>query len=554
MANKTVFIGFGAVLLIAMVVSIGVLISRSSEKKDDSDLSTSTKAIKAVCEPTTYKETCQKSLEKKGGENVTNPKDLIKMEFEVAIDELKAALDNSSAWKEANKDPMVKQAFHNCRELLHDAIDDLHTSFGEMSKVDVRKADHYIENVKVFLSGAATFQESCLDQFENVTGDFGEKMKKLLNTSRELTSNGLAMMHDFSEVLNSLHVGQKERRLLSNDDFPDWVSAGRRRLLAEPPPADVVVAQDGSGKVKTIAEALALAPDAQNNPTNKPFIIHIKEGVYKEYVTVDKTKANVMFVGDGATKTKITGNKNFIDGVNTMNTATVAILGPNFIAKDMGFENSAGAEKHQAVALRVQADSAIFYNCQMDGYQDTLYAHAHRQYYRDCTITGTIDYIFGDAAAIFQNCRLIFRKPMANQAVIITAQGRADKNAVTGFVLQNCVIGGEPDYVAVKDQNKGYLGRPWKEFARTLYLQSEIGDVIQPEGWMPWQGDFALNTCWYAEFGNRGPGSDTARRVTWPGIQKINAQQAEGFTLAKFIGVDWIQNKNVPFTAGMEAA
>lgn len=326
MANKTVFIGFGAVLLIAMVVSIGVLISRSSEKKDDSDLSTSTKAIKAVCEPTTYKETCQKSLEKKGGENVTNPKDLIKMEFEVAIDELKAALDNSSAWKEANKDPMVKQAFHNCRELLHDAIDDLHTSFGEMSKVDVRKADHYIENVKVFLSGAATFQESCLDQFENVTGNFGEKMKKLLNTSRELTSNGLAMMHDFSEVLNSLHVGQKERRLLSNDDFPDWVSAGRRRLLAEPPPADVVVAQDGSGKVKTIAEALALAPDAQNNPTNKPFIIHIKEGVYKEYVTVDKTKANVMFIGDGATKTKITGNKNFIDGVNTMNTATVGKL------------------------------------------------------------------------------------------------------------------------------------------------------------------------------------------------------------------------------------
>ncbi|KAJ0092136.1 hypothetical protein Patl1_25010 [Pistacia atlantica] len=554
MKKKIIVISVSAVILVAMVVAVTVGVSRRGDGNNGgSQVSSTSKAIKAICQPTDYKETCEKSLNAQGG-NLTDPKDLIKVEFKAAIDELKLAVKNTSAWNNANKDPKVKQAFENCDDLLDSAIEDLNISYSKLGALDFSKVDGYIQDVKVFLSGAATFQESCLDEFENVKGDFGEKMRRLLNTSRELTSNGLAMMNDFSSVLNSLNITSTKRRLLSCDEFPSWLNEGRRRLLDETPgtiQADVIVAQDGSGKFKTISEALNLVPDFKNNPTNKTFVIYIKEGIYNEYVTVTKYMPNVMFLGDGPVKTKITGNKNFIDGTKTMNTATVSVLGPNFIAKDIGFENSAGAEKHQAVALRVQADLSIFFNCQLDGYQDTLYAHAHRQYYRDCTITGTIDYIFGDATAVFQNCKMIFRKPMANQDVIVTAQGRSDKNSVTGFVLQNCTITGDPDYLAVKDTNMGYLGRPWKLFSRTIYLQSEIEDVIQPDGWLPWDGNFALDTCWYAEYGNRGLGSDTARRVTWPGIHELTPEQAADFTGEKFFVVDWIKPTGVAYNAGM---
>lgn len=217
-------------------------------------------------------------------------------------------------------------------------------------------------------------------------------------------------------------------------------------------------------------------------------------------------------------------------------------LGDGFVAVSMGFRNTAGPEKHQAVAIRIQADRSIFLNCRMDGYQDTLYAQTHRQYYRGCVITGTIDFIFGDASAIFQNCLISLRKPLDNQQNIVTAQGRTDRRETTGIVLQNCRILPDDDLVPKVRQVKSYLGRPWKEFSRTIVMESTIGELIQPEGWLPWEGDFALSTLYYAEYNNNGPGAAVTARVKWPGYKVINKDEALEYTVGPFIqGDDWLR-------------
>lgn len=223
--------------------------------------------------------------------------------------------------------------------------------------------------------------------------------------------------------------------------------------------------------------------------------------------------------------------------------------GDGFVAKDIGFENTAGAMKHQAVALRVSADKTVFYNCNIDGYQDTLYTHSYRQFYKDCSISGTIDFIFGDASAVFQNCKMIVRKPGANQACMVTAQGRKDHRGVGAIILRNCEISAEPAFINTQPPIKAYLGRPWKEYSRTIIMQSQIDAFIDPEGWAPWNGNFALNTLYYAEYQNRGPGANTDRRVKWAGYKKsISPQEAEKYAPNIFIDQDsWIKKTGISY-------
>lgn len=212
----------------------------------------------------------------------------------------------------------------------------------------------------------------------------------------------------------------------------------------------------------------------------------------------------------------------------------------------MGFRNTAGPEKEQAVAARIQADRSIFTNCRFQGYQDTLYAQTHRQFYKSCVISGTIDFIFGDAAAVFQNCMIFIRKPMKNQKNIVTAQGRSDKYETTGIVLQNCQIKPDKDLEPVKSQIKSYLGRPWKEYSRTIVMESIIEDLIDPQGWLPWNGNFALSSLYYAEFNNTGGGAKTDGRVNWPGYKKsIDKKEATKFTVGSFLQGNWLGGNGV---------
>ncbi|KAJ1402375.1 Pectinesterase, catalytic [Sesbania bispinosa] len=275
----------------------------------------------------------------------------------------------------------------------------------------------------------------------------------------------------------------------------------------------------------TINDAIAAAPN-KTSSTAGYFLIYVTAGVYEENVSIDKKKTYLMMVGDGINKTIITGNRSVVDGWTTFKSATFAVVGRGFVGVNMTIRNTAGPEKHQAVALRNGADLSTFYSCSFEGYQDTLYAHSLRQFYRECDIYGTVDFIFGNAAAVFQNCNMYPRLPMSGQFNAITAQGRTDPNQNTGTSIHNCTIRAADDLAASNGAAATYLGRPWKEYSRTVYMQSFMDSVIDGAGWREWNGDFALSTLYYAEFNNTGTGSSTANRVTWPGYHVINATDA----------------------------
>lgn len=232
-----------------------------------------------------------------------------------------------------------------------------------------------------------------------------------------------------------------------------------------------------------------------------------------------------------------------------------AVSGERFVAVDVTFKNTAGPAKHQAVALRNNADLSSFYRCSFEGYQDTLYVYSLRQFYRECDIYGTVDFIFGNAAAVFQNCNIYARKPMPNQKNAVTAQGRTDPNQNTGIAIQNCSIVAAPDFandLKSTATTLNYLGRPWKEFSRTVYMQSYIGDLISPVGWLEWNGTVGLDTLYYGEFQNYGPGANTTMRVKWPGYSLMNASQALNFTVYNFtMGDTWLPDTDIPFCGGL---
>ncbi|PKA62224.1 Putative pectinesterase/pectinesterase inhibitor 28 [Apostasia shenzhenica] len=568
-SKKGAVIGGSIILLVAVIAAIGVTVSRSGSNKQDSasagqtndnNLQSTIKSVQAICEPTDYRDICESALSKVAN-NTTDTRELVKLSFQVASDHIKEALSHSELLSKAASDPRTKQALTNCQELMNYAIDDIKTTFNRLGGFNMSDYEKAMGELKLWLGSAATYQETCLDGFENTTGDAAAGMRQALNSSMALTDNALAIVGQLADVIDELKLPALfSRRLLSdeeieavkNDDFPSWVSANRRKLLSIPPSGirpDVVVAQDGSGDFSTISGALGVAPIK----SAKPFVIYVKHGVYKEKVTIFRNMTNIIMVGDGATQTKVTGSLNFIDGLTTFKTASFVVMGEGFIARDMGFENSAGPQKHQAVALLVQADKSVFYRCQMDAYQDTLYVHTLRQYYRDCTISGTIDFIFGDAKAIFQNCLILVRKPLDNQQNIVTAQGRKSRQAASAIILHNCTITADPSFPkALHTKNPSYLGRPWKEYSRTFIIQSFIDSLINPNGWLPWLGDFGLTTCFYSEVDNRGPGANKSKRVTWKGIKNINYQHAQKFTVEHFLwGNDWLPPSGVPYTPGL---
>ncbi|PKU61593.1 pectinesterase [Dendrobium catenatum] len=459
----------------------------------------------------------------------------------------------SSILRRHHLSPRQRLALSDCIELLDATLDDLHLAVSDLRRSSSRRRCR--ADLSTFLSAAITNQFTCLDGFafvpeqESIRPQIQRRMVKIYRH----VSNALALSKKISSPENCNGRGQDEVFRV-NGKFPTWLTRRNRHLLQAPAPAtsivaDLVVAKDGSGNYTTVGEAVAAAP---NNSATR-FVIYIKAGAYFENVEVGKNKVNLMFVGDGMGKTVIKAGRNVVDGWTTFRSATVAVVGKGFIARDLTVENAAGPTKHQAVALRCGADLSAFYRCSFVGYQDTLYVHSLRQFYRDCDIYGTVDFIFGDAAALFQNCNLYARKPDPNQNPIFTAQGREDPNQNTGISIQRCKITSAAELIPVESDFQSYLGRPWKKYSRTVVLESYIGSLIEPAGWSEWNGSVGVDTLFYGEYMNRGPGSNVSGRVNWSGYKAINdSAEALNFTVGSFIqGDDWLGAYSIPFFSGL---
>ncbi|XP_014512061.1 pectinesterase-like [Vigna radiata var. radiata] len=507
----------------------------------------------STCQGTLYPELCVSTLATFPDLTSKSVPQVISSVVNHTMYEVKSSFYNCSSLKKKirNLNPLDQRALDDCLKLFQDTNLELKTTIDDLSTSPIGSKRRH--DLQTLLSGAMTNLYTCLDGFAYSKGRVRDRIeKKLLEISHHM-SNSLAMLKKVPEVKKTTSKSELFPEYgKMKKGFPSWVSPNDRKLLqasVNETKFDLVVAKDGTGNFTTIGEALAVAP----NSSTTRFVIHIKAGAYFENVEVIRKQTNLMFVGDGIGKTVVKGSRNVVDGWTTFQSATVAVVGEGFIAKGITFENSAGPEKHQAVALRSGADFSAFFRCSFVGYQDTLYVHSLRQFYRECDVYGTVDFIFGNAAVVFQNCNLYARKPNENQKNLFTAQGREDPNQNTGISILNCKIAAASDLIPVKSSFKSYLGRPWKTYSRTVYLKSYMEDLIDPAGWLEWNETFALDTLYYGEYMNKGPGSNTSARVSWPGYRVINSStEATQFTVTQFIqGNDWLNTTGIPFFSGL---
>lgn len=290
-----------------------------------------------------------------------------------------------------------------------------------------------------------------------------------------------------------------------------------------PPPQVLLlhVAQDGTGDYRTIQEAVLAVRDWSQVTVT----IQVKHGVYQEKLVVPSHKPRIRLVGESATGVIIRWGDHTGDaaGHNTYSSHTVLVQANDFTAENITFENSAGPVG-QAVALHVEGDRATFRHCRMLGNQDTLFPAVEnsRQYYQDCYIEGTTDFIFGTAVALFDNCEIHSKR---NSYIAAAATTERQK---FGFVFMNCRL--TADSVA----HKVYLGRPWRPHSHTVYLHCEMGAHILPVGWDNWRNADNEKTAYYAEYQSTGPGANSPARAKWS--HQLTAKEAKRYTLANIFG------------------
>ncbi|PIA37926.1 hypothetical protein AQUCO_02900052v1 [Aquilegia coerulea] len=562
MQAKVAVAGVSLILAVGVIVGIVVMVSSNNdEEQNNGGLGTGMKAVKTLCAPTDYKELCMNTLSPvaKKDANVT-AKDLVQVAFTAILEEVQKALNKfiSLGKLDLTNSTIDKMSMDDCQELLQHAVYDLEMAVSKVADSDMHKLHDLLAELNNWLSAVVAYKSSCLDDIINP--ELQKSIHDGLMNTTHLTYNTLGNVDEISKILTkidmiipSVEQNHKARILLNTemdkDGYPTWFSAVDRKLLASHNNQlrpDAVVAKDGSGQFKCINDAIAAY---RKNPGSR-YIIYVKTGIYEEMVKVPYEATDVYMYGDGCTKTIVTGNKSKKDS-STDQSATFAAMGNGFIAKSMGFRNTAGPECEQALALRVESDMSAFFDCSMEGYQDTLFTQLNRQFYSKCNIYGTIDFIFGYAAALIQNSKIIVRKPMAGQFNVITASGREQPQTNSGIVLQNCHIVSDFEFVP---QIKSYLGRPWKAHSMTMIMQTHIGNFIDPEGWTPWNLTSTHHqTCEFMEYANKGIGADTSKRVQWPTFKVVTDKKiAERYTAGPFLQADkWLTNTDIEFKIGL---
>lgn len=290
---------------------------------------------------------------------------------------------------------------------------------------------------------------------------------------------------------------------------------------------DLVVAQDGSGDYTTIQKAI----DACRIFPDKPFTVRVKNGVYREKIAILEGNTHLTIIGESVDKTIISWD-DYFNKINrgrnsTFYTYTLKVEADDFRMENITVENTAGPVG-QALALYVEGDHCVFVNCRFLGHQDTIYADGKfsRQYFYNCYIEGTTDFIFGGATALFENCT-IHAKANSFLTAASTPEGKP-----FGFVFLNCKITANPGL------DKVYLGRPWRGYAKVAFLNCEMGKFIIPEGWDNWSKTENEKTAQFAEYHNSGEGASLSQRVGWS--VKLDKKEASKFTKENiFAPVGW---------------
>ncbi|KAL0410363.1 UNVERIFIED_CONTAM: Pectinesterase 3 [Sesamum latifolium] len=544
--KRLIIIAVSSVILVLIIIGalIGILVPMRTKSISSSLPIKNRDSIKEICNSTLYQDSCYSSIyslkmssSQNSGSDPDSPEEIFMLSLQVTLNELVTLKSSMSerlvSFRKNNKKVSITQnALDNCENLIQDAVN--HVSMSMSSMQQDKFSASVVSDIKTWLSTAITDQQTCLDgltEFENISVSLQGEIKASMENATEFTSNSLAIISNIFTIIREFQVNPAHRRLLQENGCTGWM---HRRLLK----AEVVnfrpnltVAQDGTGDYKTISKAVNAVPKRSSDR----FLIYVKEGEYEEQVVVDSDSWNVMIYGDGMDKTIVSGSLNNADGVATYNSGTLIAEGRGFIARDKAFKSSKLALSHH--------QTSIFYQCSIDGYLDTLYVHTNRQFYAGCLITGTIDFIFGNAAAVFQNCSIQPRQPGPGQYNTVTAQSKSDPNQNTGISIQQCSISPSGNLTA-----QTFLGRPWNNYSTTVIMETDIQGIIDPAGWIPWEpGREAPDTIFYAEYKNTGPGSVLNQRVMWPGYRpNITEEEAEKFDVEPFIqGNQWLIRADV---------
>ena len=558
--GKVAVAGISLILVVGVIIGVVATVSRGSDNAasqtdSKSGMSTGMKAVETLCAPADYRDVCMKTLAPVAQKNSNaTPKDLVEATFEATLQTVMEAFNQTGTIKFDDSNLLEKNNMGACKELMQYAEHELRSALRKLSDAEMHTLGELGADLKNWLSAVMAYSSDCVEFIQEPT--LKKDMENLLVNTTQLTYNTLAIVDEVSKILNKINMTipasfTNSRRLLNVNEYPTWVSASDRKLLAarnnniRP---NAVVAKDRSGQFNTIQAAVNAYPKNHQGR----YIIYVKAGIYNEVVEIPNKAVNVFIYGDGPRKTIVTGDRDVArKKFNTMTTSTFAAVGDGFMAKSMAFRNTAGPMGEQAVALRVNSEGAVIYNCRIDGYQDTLYYHAKRQFYRNCVISGTVDFIFGHGTAVIQNSQIILRLGKLTSQNTITADGRQDARVNSGVTLQNCRILPEKRLVPHLPKFASYFGRPWKAYARTMIMESDIPAAIRPEGWLPFNGNSFDKTCEYREFANRGPGA-IARRVPWSKVI-TDRRAAEAYTVGGMLRemIPAIRGGAVPVLLGL---